>query len=795
MFAALIFAAVAVEAEPAIPLRIGGVGGAYFLAEPGELWVEVEKRDRNRRAAPTELRAILAGPDRHLIQEAVIPDDGLPPSAKLGPPKQVRLSAHVPSKGVYALCVTVSQDRYGEQMLWGIRTNCPRYLIETSRGHRDARHQEPIVLGNPDQPCDVCFLPRQGALVIEIVGLPKGAPQPSLYDSGGSLLGTLDVDALGRAAREFSGRAESDRVPWRLHLPAGQAQIQIDGLTRWDSQDRYANLSLWTPDARSFFPFPQYRWILTPYHRNLYGRPGERTRAVFSVHNNAQRPRTIRLALEMPGESWPVSLSAQHVALKSNQAGQLAIDYTVPADGQTRECRIRATPLEDPDFSTYSTLSVTGRTAPATKPLAMPLVLKPYCHENEQFGYAPDYPLESQPYFDCQNRPFLRAGGLSTWRDGKWVTLDVRVKPGSAAPQGTKIAFDRDGHIYMPGVAAGQTALLESADGGRTFSAWPVPGRKRSGHLEIEEFTGHNPADGPPPMLRYTLTARDPKFFWRHIHDLELFVPKRADPRVSFGDPVLVSRQCIGLASHSGIPSSVVSRDGRIHVVWAEATDPAKKLPGVPTYVATFDGKGRRLGEPALVGYGPPANDTHNSPSITIDSRGYLHVLAGTHGRPFPYARSLQPNTAHGGWTEPVPVGEGLGLTYIGLVCGPDDTLHLVCRYWRTGEEPFPASHYAALGYLRKPAGKPWEPPRVLIVPPLSEYSVYYHRFTIDRAGRLFLSYDYWSTHWFYRTDHRGNRRALMMSPDGGQTWKLAETADFATAGQANSLGLRGISK
>jgi len=41
------------------------------------------------------------------------------------------------------------------------------------------------------------------------------------------------------------------------------------------------------------------------------------------------------------------------------------------------------------------------------------------------------------------------------------------------------------------------------------------------------------------------------------------------------------------------------------------------------------------------------------------------------------------------------------------------------------------------------------------------------------------LSYDYWSTFWFYRTDHRGTRRALMMSADGADTWKLAETRDL----------------
>ncbi len=67
----------------------------------------------------------------------------------------------------------------------------------------------------------------------------------------------------------------------------------------------------------------------------------------------------------------------------------------------------------------------------------------------------------------------------------------------------------------------------------------------------------------------------------------------------------------------------------------------------------------------------------------------------------------------------------------------------------------------------------------MLVVPPFSEYGVFYHRLTVDRGGRLFLSYDYWSTFWFYRMDHFGRRRALVMSPDGGRTWKLAEGKDL----------------
>lgn len=123
--------------------------------------------------------------------------------------------------------------------------------------------------------------------------------------------------------------------------------------------------------------------------------------------------------------------------------------------------------------------------------------------------------------------------------------------------------------------------------------------------------------------------------------------------------------------------------------------------------------------------------------------------------------------------------GEGLRQTYIGLVCGPDDTLHMAFRLWREDPEYFTVGNYASLSCQKKRPGEGWETPRILLVAAFSEYSIYYHRLTIDRTGRLFLSHDYWSTYWFYRTDHLGRRRTLLMSGDGGETWKLAETGDF----------------
>ena len=347
------------------------------------------------------------------------------------------------------------------------------------------------------------------------------------------------------------------------------------------------------------------------------------------------------------------------------------------------------------------------------------------------------------------------------------------------------MAFDADNDLYAIGRSGGDHWLLHSTDHGQTFSAAKIPGgRGKSVTFDIEQFSGHNLPTGPPPLIRYTRTASDPRLKWRRINDLELFLPRKTEGQIDIGQPILLSKACIGLSSHSGIPSSIVSgRDKsgneKVHVAWGEATDPAEKVPGVPTYVVTIDRRTNQMGTRSLVGYGPPANDIHNSPSITIDSQGYLHVLVGTHGQPFPYCRSRHPHDTLAGWTDPVPVGDGRQ-TYIGLVCGADDTLHLVCRLWRNGVEPHPLSIHATLAYQQKPPGEPWKEPRVLIVSPFSEYSIFYHRLTIDRIGRLFLSYDYWSTYWFYRTDHRGDRRALMLSADRGQTWKLAESSDWA---------------
>ena len=763
--------------------RFGGCGGVYFLAEPGELWVEVEKSDLNTRGRKTHLRAILFGPDRRVLDEQWLPDDGRKKGSGPGPVQRVRLSTQVVHKGVYGLNITVSQDRYGECIAWGFTTNCPRYLIETSRGHRDAPHEEPLVLLNPETPGDICFLPRRGEFSVGVTGLPDGVDSLALYNARGEEAGGMAVSEQGEASGSFVNAAENGSVPWRLHLPRFRGVVHIDGVTRWRKGEDFENLSLWTPEPGSWFPFHEHRWLLTPYDRIVCADSGAEGTIAFQVHNNGLSEKTVALALEFPEENaWSAALSNPEVIVPPHASTTVSVRYEVPLAGDYWTCRLRATPRDAPEFSTYAAIELRRGTAPAADPVPIPLVLKPYEHENARFGYLPEYPLTNQVYFDLRNRPAVTAkASVSCYREGAWHgTASARKPDGSTAPfslRSSKVAFDADNGMYLIGLHDGAPALLHSRNRGADFDAYAVPGK---GGFDIEQFSGHNIPEGPPPFVRYTLTATDPKVFWRRLNDLDLFLPERdREGRIVIGEPLLLSKKCIGSSMHSGIPSALVSRGTKVHVAWAEATEAEEKAPGVPTFVVTYDRKTKTLTQPALVGYGPPANDVHNTPCITMDSQGHLHVLVGTHGRTFRYARSLEPNDAGKGWTEAEDIGPGLRQTYVGLVCDQEDRLHLVFRLWRTDNAYFPASHYACLAYMSKDPGGPWSEPRPLIVAPFSEYSIFYHRLSIDRRGQLFLSYDYWSTFWFYRTDHRGSRRALLTSPDRGSTWKLAGLEDM----------------
>ncbi|MHC4742734.1 MAG: hypothetical protein ACYS8Z_12520 [Planctomycetota bacterium] len=72
-------------------MRLGGCGGVYFYAPKGQFRVEVQKQDLNIQGNKTHLRAVLFGPDRSVIEEAWIGDDGKPARSGPGPVQRALL--------------------------------------------------------------------------------------------------------------------------------------------------------------------------------------------------------------------------------------------------------------------------------------------------------------------------------------------------------------------------------------------------------------------------------------------------------------------------------------------------------------------------------------------------------------------------------------------------------------------------------------------------------------------------------------------------------------------------------
>lgn len=759
--------------------RIGGVGGVFFNAEKGPLVIEIEKQDLNLSKSPTALRVILTGPDRAVIDDQWIPHAGLTSGAGIGPGQSLQLETYLDRPGVYAVMITAANDRYGENIIWRFRTNCEKYMIETSRGHKDEEHKEPIVLKDPETETDLCFLPQNGAFDILITGMDESVKFVELKDSKDQQIAILKVENDTVFQTIKAGGRES--IPWKLHFPKAQAKVEIEGVTEWKDDGttwffENSNGALWTPVSDSWFPIQSNRWLIAPHNRLIYGQSGEQKTTIFKIHNNGKEPENVSLSLEFPQEKWNVELSSQVVKLAPNEKKEVQLTWVSSDEDKT--VHLRAT---GKDYTTYSTLYAKAGVSPAASNIEIPLVLKPYFHEHEQFGYLPDYPLDNQMYFNTDNTPFVRtADGISSLQNGKWKT----VLTGSMLT--SIIAFDADGDVYTLAKENGEAVLLYSSDGGQNFSSYRIPGNSEGSGFDIEQFSGHNVPPGPPAITRYTRKGADAEHFWRRYGDMELLIPKKTANGIEWEDPILISKECLGVSSHSGIPSSIVTRGSKIFLSWGEVSDPdvsREEIPGVPVYVTSYDKSTKKLETPVLVGFGAPPNDVHNIPGITIDSDGFLHVLTGTHGRPFKYAKSLVPESVHQGWTKAEPVMEAddsrSTQTYIGLVTGPDNTLHLVFRLWRYNTEYFPNNYFASLAYMSKKPGESWTKPQVLVVAPFSHYSLYRHRLTIDREGRLFLSYFYWSTYWFYRNDRNSNERSLLMSPDGGRSWKMAQDSDL----------------
>lgn len=777
--AAIIMVATACAAT--LPPAARGGKTVYIQAEEGPLQIEVSKRDLNIYEGPDELLVDIFSPRRSLVEHLEIPDDGQEAPGAAEEYQRVATTIDVDLPGVYRVQISGSGDT-----VWGIETSAERYVVEGA-----------ITFSHGEMGGSIYFPPPSDAFTITGRAMHEpGIQTVPLRDARGQLIAEMKLNSTQEdTVLEFE--AEQREGLWELEIAHLDVTFEIAGVDRW------------TADEGAWFETGKNRWMLMPYNTARYLKPGEETIIDFTLRNSTGAADSFTVAASADaGATAQVIEPPMPIELEPNETATVRVAFTAWDDvpqGRTIATQVVARAESEPTAISYSGVEIRIGESPVGDSLEMPIVLRPFEHEDYQFGYAPDY-MTNEVHFGPGNFPFIRqrtssvygSTGIFTLVDGQWIerrfieTLreaypDLRSMYGAGGFRGAKIGFDgQDGLYTTLDVRTEQdrfNVLLFSPDRGETWQVHELIGTA----ADLEQFTGHNAHDGPPPILVYDTVAPHPARFAAY-NDVYIYIPRREGNTLELGDPVKVAENCVGMCQHSGGPASMVTIGDRTHIVWGEiAPDDA---PGVPTYVATYDHTTGEVGEKVLLGYGPPVNDVHNVPAITADSEGTLHVLIGAHGAPFHYVRSLAPNDAYGGWTEAEPIlktgymtdeGEAGRQTYISLVCDANDTLHTAFRQWRRGVDQYhPGSHYAALSVQHRPKGGEWSDAEPLVIAARPGYSIWYHKLTVDRLGDLFLSYSYWTQDAYQEQfPDRYHHRAVLVSRDGGRRWKLAETVDF----------------
>jgi hypothetical protein len=342
---------------------------------------------------------------------------------------------------------------------------------------------------------------------------------------------------------------------------------------------------------------------------------------------------------------------------------------------------------------------------------------------------------------------------------------------------------------------------LYSKDHCRSWQIYKLPFLEH-GRLEVNDT--FNLKKYPPPIIFYSIRNR-PK------GEMLMMLPeKNADGTLSFSKPIVIAKNSAAIPLHSGDGNFCISVGDNIHIIWT--TDKSLDGKGNTHYAATYNRKTGKLSKPVLVGTSNEyieKTDNHCQPVITVDSKGFLHAILGTHHHPSKYTHSIIPDSVEK-WSKPKMFGvmktrkRGEGsYTYPSINCDKYDNIHTVSRW--AGY-----SYYFTLAYnKRTPDGK-WDRQKLLVVPFRNMYGCWYHKVSIDRMGRLFAYYiNYrnqldtkvaaaYAEKWpedklipvpgkkcVWYNNVKPHDPAVLMTEDSGNKWFLATSPDF----------IRGINK
>jgi BNR repeat-containing family member len=440
---------------------------------------------------------------------------------------------------------------------------------------------------------------------------------------------------------------------------------------------------------------------------------------------------------------------------------------------------------------------------------------KYYQGERELFGYKPKF-KPGTVSFDLENIPYVIGPGdkaiiQTVDKSGKWINLDFGKDIKRKFPHwngfvqtnafgNTRITFDSNGDAYLYASTGrtnlGRALLLYSKDKCRNWQVYKLP-YLEYGRLEVNDT--FNLEKYPPPILFYAIRNR-PK------GEMSMVIPrKNTDGTLSFSKPIIIAKDSMTCPPHSGDGNFCVSVKNNIHIIWTANKSINGK--GNTHYAATYNRKTEKLSKPVMIGTSNEYTnkvDGHCLPVITVDSKGYLHAILGTHHHPSKYTHSLKPNSVVE-WTEPKMFGiakkkkrEG-SYTYPSINCDKFDNIHTVSRW--AGY-----SYYFTLAYnKRTPDGK-WHNQQLLVIPSGNMYGCWYHKVSIDHLGRLFVYYINYRNQLGSKALTVYNKRwpqdkvnlkpvrsgawdnkikphdpAILMSEDFGGRWFLATTPDFTS--------------
>ncbi|MEO7598580.1 MAG: BNR-4 repeat-containing protein [Opitutus sp.] len=252
--------------------------------------------------------------------------------------------------------------------------------------------------------------------------------------------------------------------------------------------------------------------------------------------------------------------------------------------------------------------------------------------------------------------------------------------------------------------------------------------------------------------------------------------PQPAPP--ASGARAILSTEGSGRATAYPEQNKIITLNSRTHVVWLDAVAEGFRVRG-----RTLD---HTTGEWSPVTTIGEAQDNHGGPALTVDSKGFLHIVYYPHHQAVRYRRSVQPNDlSH--WEEEERFGDGL--SYPSLLCAPDDTLIVAARRGFFGPDgKYLDKHYLEEELWIKSPGSSWQRQSVLIRGRFPRYAQFASglvwspdRKTIHLGGRIYES----------SPDPMGKPTytiVYMKTSDLGKTWTKADGTPLTLPVNADSI-------